>query len=176
MIELTEWSKKKFRDVLPYINHHPEFVPVLVKWDKDYRDFVTVITDPDHTKSAKKKAEQKLAQVTKSLEGMHRKIILADLLRHAGGVCYLCGKPIVGEYNMDHVLPVSTSRKQDGKAITGGNVMPTHVDCNHRRGNTALTDEQLAFARETYRKADRRFYDQDPKEFYMRKFGPHNSE
>lgn len=55
--------------------------------------------------------------------------------------CYLCGRPLSGKVNWDHVVPKSKGGK--GLAL---NLLPTHKRCNSRKRD-AVTADMIAKAR-----------------------------
>ena len=55
-----------------------------------------------------------------------------------GRVCWLCGRTIVGQVSVDHVLPRSRGGSDDIE-----NLRPAHLTCNVRRGNRMTAPRPL---------------------------------
>ena len=58
-----------------------------------------------------------------------------EAARKARADCYLCGSALGSDIHVDHVVPLVR-----GGDHTMGNLLPTHPDCNWRKGNCLLSE------------------------------------
>ena len=75
-----------------------------------------------------------------SLPTVVKRISFSPEIRHKvvekTPICAICGKPIEGEFTIDHIIPLSR-----GGGNTLNNLRPTHKTCNMIKGN--FTDEEM---------------------------------
>lgn len=95
---------------------------ILARMRERYRD------DPEASifKSRQRDSRKKLV----NLGDVHYKWVMSSCTD-----CYLCGKPLDGELQMDHVIPLSR-----GGAHARENLRPTHAECNLRKHNSFLSE------------------------------------
>lgn len=171
MTEFSAWTTRRFGGYLKAIKlfpaihaENPKVMSEIQKWENRHQTLQNAIAGPD--RELEKQANSRLSGVVKAASRINSFGCMMSLLHAMNGRCYLCGEKIEGEWNTDHIHPRSNTRKDMGKTITSGNTMPTHVACNNNKGNRVATDEEISMAREAYRLANIRFFDQDPKTFY----------
>ena len=63
---------------------------------------------------------------------------LPKLLKEANHVCYLCGNPIDGFAEIDHVIPLSRGGKDEYN-----NLRPTHRHCNRAKRDKFVDDPEV---------------------------------
>jgi hypothetical protein len=72
------------------------------------------------------------ADFKKSTEGA---LLISNLIRHQLHLCYICRKPINGNYHIDHLIPLSLlNHKQVGLSTSPDNLYLACPSCNLSKG------------------------------------------
>lgn len=82
------------------------------------------------------KARRKAAKIGAAIGGP----VSYKVLRAAFPDCYLCGQPLSGRIQYDHVIPLQPRPGEPSGAHCTDNLRPTHERCNLRKSNLRLAD------------------------------------